>query len=51
MLSEEAIKEYADIYKKEFGITLTPAEATEQATRLIQLFEVLLKIDRSQKKE
>lgn len=47
MLSEDAIKEYINIYKDEFGITLSKAEATEQATRLLEFFKILLKVDKN----
>ena len=41
-LSREAIKEYKEIYKKEFGEDLSDAEAEEQALRVLHLFWLLL---------
>lgn len=46
MLSDEVIKEYIDIYKNEFGIILSRSEATKQATRLLEFFKILLKVDK-----
>ncbi len=42
-LSQQAIEEYKDIILKDYGIKLTDLEATEQATKLINLFKVLAK--------
>ena len=42
-LSEEAIQEFASLYKEEFGEELTKAEASEMAYRLMVLYEQLSK--------
>jgi hypothetical protein len=44
-LSKEAIEEYKKIYKEVEGEEISDKEAFEQATRLVNLFEVLLKVD------
>ncbi|MCJ7805005.1 hypothetical protein MUP35_04735 [Patescibacteria group bacterium] len=49
MLSDKAILEYKEIFKKEFGQDLTDAEAQEQGERLIKFFEILIKIDQKDK--
>lgn len=36
-----AVEEYKVIYKKQYGVDLSDQEATEQATKLLQLFEVI----------
>lgn len=36
-LSREAVREYQEIYSREFGRELSESEATEQAGRLIRL--------------
>ena len=43
MISQEALKEYKEIYKKEFGKDISDAEALEQATRLLRLIEIIYK--------
>lgn len=45
MLSDKAIQEYKDIFKKEFGQDLTNAEAREQGERLVLFFKTLIDID------
>lgn len=50
MLSDKAIKEYKDIFKKEFDQDLTDGEAREQSERLIQFFKTLIKIDQQTSK-
>jgi len=42
MLSEQAIKEFQEIYLKTYGEELPFAQATEQATQMIQLYKVVL---------
>ena len=42
-LAPEAIREYKEIYKAEFGFELTDAEAEEQGLRLLRLFSLLLR--------
>ena len=49
MLSKKAIEEYRKIYKKEYGEEITVAEAEEQGSRLLRLFEILLRIDKRNK--
>ena len=51
MLSKQAIEEYQNIMKEEFGQDITVAEAEEQGTRLLKFFEVLIEIDRKNKKQ
>ncbi|MBU3922995.1 hypothetical protein KJ684_02035 [Patescibacteria group bacterium] len=40
-LSKEAIDEYKDIYKKEFGEEISDEEAKEQGTKLLSLFKII----------
>jgi len=49
MLSDKAIQEYKDIFKKEFGQDLTDAEAKEQGERLVLFFKTLIDIDQREK--
>ncbi len=42
VLPEEAIKEFIQIYKKNFGVELTFQEATDKATRVFLFFKMLL---------
>lgn len=42
-LPEEAIKEFIQIYKRNFGVELTLQEATDKATRVYLFFQMLLK--------
>lgn len=44
-LSDKAVQEFKDIFKKEYGQDLTDVEAREQGERLVNFFEVLIKID------
>lgn len=41
MLSEKAIKEYKELFKKEYGQDLSDSEARDQGQRLTNLFEIL----------
>jgi len=34
----DEVKEFAALYERDFGVVLTPAEAWEAATRVLQLF-------------
>ena len=43
MLSDKEVREFKDIFKKEYGQDLTNAEAREQGERLVGLFEILFK--------
>lgn len=39
---KKAIDEYKQIYKQEYGVDLSDKEASEQAAKLLQLFDVLI---------
>jgi len=41
-LSREAVREYQEIYAREFGREISESEATEQAGRLVRLVALLL---------
>lgn len=41
MLSNKAVKEFKDIFKKEYGQNLTDTEAREQGERLVGFFDIL----------
>ncbi len=43
MLSDKAVREFKDIFKKEYGQELTDAEAREQGERLVGFFDILYK--------
>lgn len=43
MLPDEAIKEFQEIYKKEFGEEISKEEACERAERLFGLFKAVYK--------
>lgn len=43
MLSDKAIQEFKDIFKREYGQDLTDAEAREQSERLLGFFDILYK--------
>ena len=43
MLSDKAIKEFKEIYKKEYGQDITDAEARDQGERLVGLFDIFYK--------
>lgn len=40
-LSKQAIKDYKEIYKKEFGEEISDEEAREQGARLLNLFKII----------
>ncbi len=42
-LSEEAIEEFREIYRKEFGKEISDGEAQEMGIRLIRLFKIILR--------
>ena len=46
MISQKHLDKYKEIYKKQYGTDISDSEALEQATNLVSLFEVLLKIDK-----
>jgi len=41
MLSKNAIKEFQNLYRKEFGIKLSEKEATKRASRLLGLYKAV----------
>jgi hypothetical protein len=43
MISEEALKEFKAIYKKEFGVDLSDKDALESATKLLNLMKAVYK--------
>jgi hypothetical protein len=43
MISEEALKEFKTIYKKEFGIDLSDKDALESVTKLLTLEKAVYK--------
>jgi hypothetical protein len=43
ILPREAIEEFKQIYKKEFGEELSDQDATERATKLLDLYKVIYK--------
>lgn len=43
MLSDKAVQEFKDIFKKEYGQELSDAEARDQGERLIGFFDILYK--------
>lgn len=38
---QQAVKEYKEIYKQEYGVELSDIEASKQAKSLLQLFDTL----------
>lgn len=42
-ISDQAVLEYQQIYKKEFGIDITLEEALEQGMELLRLFNIIYK--------
>ena len=51
MLTNKEVKEFKKITKKVYGRELTDAEAQDQGSRLVTLFELLIKIDRKDKQK
>lgn len=45
MLTQEAITEFKELYRSDYGIMLSDEEATEKATLLFSALEVLMKPD------
>jgi len=43
MLSDKAVQEFKEIFKKKYGQELTDAEARDQGERLVGFFEILYK--------
>ncbi len=50
MLSDKAIQEYKEIYKKEYGKDISDSEAQEQGERLTRFFDVLFQIAQKEHK-
>ena len=42
-LPQKAIDEFVDLYKEEFGVTLSPTLAMEKANSVFSLFKILVK--------
>lgn len=40
-ISDKAVKEFKDIYKKEYGVELSDSDARDQGQRLVNFFEIL----------
>ena len=51
MLTDEEIKEFKRLVKKNMKIDLTDAEAEDQGSRLVTLFELLIEVDRKKKQK
>ncbi len=43
MITKEELAEYKRLYKEEFGIELTDAQALDKGSRLVRLLKVVLK--------
>lgn len=41
MLPKEAIEEYKALHQKRFGVLLSDDDASEQATKLVHLYQIL----------
>ena len=41
-LPEEAVREFAELYKQEYGIELSPEEASFRARNLLDLYAAVL---------
>lgn len=41
-LPDEAVEEFAELYKQEYGIALTPEEAAMRARNLLNLYSAVL---------
>lgn len=50
-LSKERILEWQKIFKEDYGREVSFAEAAEAANNLVGFFDLLLKIDRKNKKK
>ena len=51
MLSDEAVKEFQEIYKKKFGKEISYQDAYESGQRLVNLFKILWESDRKDKQK
>ena len=45
-LPREAIEEFKEIYKKEFGEELPDDETSQKANNLIELFQIIAEVER-----
>jgi hypothetical protein len=45
-LPREAIEEFKEIYRKEFGEELPDDEASQKANNLIELFQIICQVER-----
>ena len=43
MISQKALEEYKKIYQKQYGKTISDADALEQATKLLNLMKIVYK--------
>ena len=43
MITEEQVKKYQKIYRKNFGINISRKEAYAEGIKLLQLFEIIFK--------
>lgn len=50
MLSEKAIEEFQDIYKKKFGKEISHQEASENAQKLVDFYKILWECDKKEKR-
>ena len=50
-LSDKAIQEFKEIFKKEYGKEYTDAEAREAAENLVGFFDLLIKVDQRNKQK
>jgi hypothetical protein len=48
-LSRKTIEEYQQIYKEEYGKEISFEEAEKQGTNLVELFRLLIKVDKKSK--
>jgi len=43
MLPQDAINEFKDLYRKQYGVALSDTEATRRANNLMRLYRAVLK--------
>lgn len=48
-LSKQTIEEYRQIYREEYGKEISFEEAEKQGTNLVELFRLLIKVDKKSK--
>jgi hypothetical protein len=51
MLSEETVKEFREIFKKDYGVELTSQEASKAAHDIVAYFDLLAQIDARNKED